>query len=98
MEGAAVTRSERLIWVDGVPHLEVTTSQPLRHAAALETLAIIRDNPGTSAYQIAKQRGTTPRAANQTVLYLERRHAIRTQLEPSKGNRFHRACYLTETE
>jgi len=90
-------RSERLIWVDGKPHIETVTVKPLIHTAALDTLTLIRENPGISAYQIAKQRGTTPRAAHVTVRYLQRQGAVRSQLEPSKGNRFHRACYLTET-
>lgn len=90
-------KRERLIWVDGVPALEVTTTRPITSPATLETLSIIRAQPGINPTDIARERGVTPRAAHTTVIYLERLQAVRTEIEPRDGNRFHRACYLTET-
>lgn len=97
MEGAPVKR-ERLIWVDGVPTVEVTTRRPLTHAAALETLEIIRAHPGTNPYRIAQMRGVTTRAGYQTVTYLERLGAVRRDPIAHADNTYHRACYLTEAE
>lgn len=90
MEGEGVT-SPRLTWIDGLPHY----AYPVLKAAGAQTLRIITERPGATAYDVAEVRGVTPRAAHATMRLLERLELITTRLEhsPTTTRPYHRAAY-----
>ncbi len=86
---AATTKT---IWIDGLPYV----AKPLLREAASEVLTIIRGEPGIGVSAIAHRRNTTPRAAHVTVMALERRGYITTQVIARHRRPPERACYLKE--
>ncbi len=86
---AATTKT---IWIDGLPYV----AKPLLREAASEVLTIIRGEPGIGVSAIAHRRGTTPKAANDTVRLLEKQGYVTTQVIARHRRPPERACYLKE--
>lgn len=62
--------------------------------AKLEVLELIRQNPGINVSELARRRGVLNGAIRATLLRLERKNLVRTELVKLDGGPMVRACYV----